>query len=86
MSNEHAKVWKPGCADEVWKVLVCAQEVRLASETISGLCYILTAAGSDEAAALAKIKGMSGAQIVDALKAFRETARKSVETALSRKQ
>lgn len=34
------KNWKPGTADEVWKVIICARDASRASDLIDTMLYI----------------------------------------------
>ena len=77
--------WSAGVADEVWKVVICARDVQRAEDLLSGLAYILDnpgAAGVDGYADV--IRRFSGAQIADALIAYREAALQSVANGLGR--
>jgi hypothetical protein len=76
------KTWKAGTADEVWKVMICARDAYETEKAISFLSYILTDCGADLAKGLAKIRKMTGEQIVNALIDHVEVSRRSVENAL----
>lgn len=78
------KRWIPGCADDAWKVLVCAKDAHWAGETLSQLVYIMTDAGADKDAGLSRLRGMSGAEIVDGLIAYQKSCEDSVRNALPR--
>lgn len=77
-----SKTWKPGVADEPWKVLICARDAERADECLSFLVYVLTNAGSDTESGLAEIREKSAADIIDGLKAFKKSAYDSVAKAL----
>lgn len=76
------KQWKAGTADKAWKVIVCARDAYDTEQLLSSLVYILTDAGSNTALGLDSIRRMSGAEIVGALEAHVESARKSVANAI----
>jgi hypothetical protein len=79
-----AKHWKPGHADEVWKVLICARDANQADELLGRLVGILTYAGSDVDKGLNAIRAMSGREIIDAIVAYRDSNYDSVKSALSK--
>ena len=78
----NAKNWKAGSAVEVRKVMVCARDASRADDLLGNLIYILTDAGSNSEAGLAWLRGMSGAEIVDGLLAYRKSAYDSVARGL----
>lgn len=78
-----AKNWKPGKADEVWKVMVCARDAERADDLISGLVYILTDCGSDEEKGMAQIARMSGQEIIDTLKTYKKASYDSVKNGMN---
>lgn len=79
------KHWQPGHADDVWKVLICARDAYQADELLGGLVAILTHAGSDIDKGLSEIRTMSGASIIDAIVAYRDSSYASVKSALVEK-
>lgn len=79
---QSAKKWKPGKADAVWKVMVCARDAEKADDLISSLVYILTNCGSDEERGLRQISEMSGEEIVEALQAYRKKSYDSVKSGM----
>ena len=78
------KQWKPGKADEIWKLMICARDAARTDELIDALIGILTDAGSDTQAGLARLRGMSGADIVDGLLAYKAKSYESVKRAYSK--
>lgn len=81
MSDIKVKEWKPGMADEVWKLMACARDAQQTDELLGKLSYILTDAGADTAKGIELIRQMTGDQIIDGLKAYRESSYKSVRAA-----
>lgn len=65
------KSWKPGCADEQWKVEICICDAQRTAEMVEFLHYVLGE----------PIEAMTGAEIKAALKAYADSAAKSVENA-----
>ena len=59
--------WKPGAADEPWKLMICARDAARAQDIIHGLAYILGGRGSSMADAANAVRQFSGDQIADAL-------------------
>jgi hypothetical protein len=78
------KHWKPGHADEVWKVLISARDANQADELLGRLVGILTYAGSDIDKGLDEIRTMSGRAIIEAIVAYRDSSYDSVKSALSK--
>lgn len=86
-NNNRAKKWEEGKADEPWKVVVCAQAAYKAEETLNSLASILVdEVGCSIDAKAAAIAEFSGAEIVDALLRYRDSAIGSVKSALRDKQ
>lgn len=79
------KKWKAGIADETWKVIICGRDLYEVDRLLSSLGYYLTDAANDQERALAAVREMSGAQIVDALESHKRTSLLSVQTALKEK-
>lgn len=79
------KQWNPGKADEVWKILICANDVNRTEDVIQFLLYVLTDAGNDLVKGVEQIKQMSGKDIIQGLNAYKESAYKSVEEGLKKK-
>jgi len=75
------KQWKPGKADAIWKLMICARDANRADELIDALVGILTDAGLDTESGLARLRGMSGADIVDGIVAYKATSYESVKRA-----
>jgi hypothetical protein len=80
---ESLKNWNPGKADEVWKVMICARDAQRVDDIITCLCYILTDAGSNKERGIDLIARMNGKQIIDGLIAYKDSAYKSVRSALT---
>jgi len=80
------KQWKPGKADDVWKVMICARDAAQTDELLSSLTYILTDAGSDTQRGLDAIRQMTGAQIIDGLLAYKNVSYQSVAAAVLTRQ
>lgn len=78
------KLWKDGVADETWKIIICAENVRTAESALSALTYILADSSSGHEASLNSLRAMSGKEIVDGLLAYRSSAYRSVEKALKK--
>ena len=78
------KKFAAGVADEAWKVTICANDARIASEVLSRLSYILTDAGNRKDLGLDEIRKMSGEDIINGLVAYQKSAIDSVENALKR--
>ena len=78
------KNWKSGCADEVWKIIICARDIKTADDLIQDLIYILTSSGSDIKAGYLEIKEMSGKQILDGINSYKESRIKAVQNALEK--
>jgi hypothetical protein len=78
------KQFKPGLADEAWKVMICARDEEKAQNTLHFLCSVLTDCGSDYAKGRLEISAMSGADIIEAVECYAAVARKSVALAISK--
>lgn len=65
------KKWKPGIADEPWKVRICKRDMRVVKHTLWRLEYI-TGLSPEQ------LKGVSGKEIIEALEAYAETAKRSI--------
>lgn len=78
----YPKEWKPGKADEVWKVMICARDASSADQLIASLVYLLTDAGTDEDRGIDLIRSMSGDQIIDAILAYKQKSYQSVKNAM----
>lgn len=76
------KLWKPGTADEAWKVAVCALAMRDSQRALEHLIYVLTDAGNDRERGLAMLREMSGAEIVDGMLAHIDSAAESIAKGL----
>jgi hypothetical protein len=76
--------WKIGCADDVWKLIVCANDAKRASDLLSGVAYILDNPGhvTDEQYADV-LRKFTGEQIADALLDYRNRAMLSIMKAAS---
>jgi hypothetical protein len=72
------KHWKSGVADEVWKVMIAARDAQRAKDMIGYLCYALTDAGNDATSGIAKIRQMTGDDIMTALLQMHEKSAKAV--------
>ena len=70
-----AKNWKPGVADEIWKIMICARDAERADDVIGGITYILGVTQEE-------LRQMTGAQILDGLLAYKRSAYDSVEAGL----
>ncbi len=66
------KIWRGGNADEGWKVDICKCDMRMVKETYSTVEYILGA----------PMENFTGRQIADAMNAYSESARRSIEKGL----
>lgn len=73
------KVWRPGVADEEWKVAICKRDAERAQDTLNYLVYVLTDAGNDYANGIAQIENMSGKQIVSGMRAYIATSHRSIK-------
>lgn len=80
--GEPMKKWAAGIADEPWKIMLCARDAAMASETIGRLIYILTDAASDRDKGVEILRGLTGKEIIDGLIAYQGSAAKSVQSAL----
>lgn len=78
------KLWKPGVADETWKVLICARDFMRADDIMGHLVYVLTTAGADTEAGLEQISKMTGKQIVDGLKAYALSSSDSIKRGMGK--
>lgn len=84
---ENPKIWKAGKADEAWKIMVCARDAERAKDLILGVAYILDNPGHvslDESADV--LRRFTGAQIADALIAYRNSAMLSVANAIGTRE
>lgn len=77
------KFWQAGVADETWKVIVCARDIKQVDDTIAFIGSILFGHG-DHAAIFEELRAMNGAAIVDALLAYRASAADSVSAAITK--
>lgn len=71
------KTWKPGVADEPWKVEVCRRDIALATETLEFLVHVLTDC-PDMQRGVAALRAMTGEDIVGGIEAYRDAASTSI--------
>jgi hypothetical protein len=79
------KRWKAGHDDEVWNAMSCARDAMQARECLSFLSLALSDYPGDIDRAEAQLRAMTGAQIIDGLCAYYETAYRSVANAIERR-
>lgn len=79
---KQAKKWKPGCADEPWKVLILGRDLHLIDSAWSHLRYILTDCGNDVERGDNAISEMSGEEIVRAVGEYKAHIEKCIARAL----
>lgn len=79
------KKWNAGKADEAWKIIACARDVRLAEATLEHLAYILTDMGHAAHDKMAEaLSEMSGKEIAEGLIDYRNAAIQSIRNGLNR--
>jgi len=66
------KKWNLGVADEAWKVMICARDLKAADEALEVLRMVLTNLDLSPKGQDALIRQMSGDQIMDAMVAYRD--------------
>lgn len=83
---EEYRRWSPVGADATWKIMIQARDAYWIDSVLLALGYVLTDNGTDQEKALAKIRTMSGREIIDGLQAYRTNAYNSVKAGLAAKK
>jgi len=70
-------------ADEAWKVMICARDVKMAQDTLSHLVSITGAPmGLGYGAQLEQLRSMTGSDIAEAIKARIDDRMASIEAGI----
>ena len=79
--------WKAGTADEAWKVVICARDVKNTETALVHIASVLGKAGSPKTIEQRAdcLRGLTGDQIADALVDFHRSRLQSVENAIKKK-
>lgn len=74
--------WGPAPVNATWKVMVNANDVQCVDQSLLTMAYILTDTAIDYEKAIAKLKALSGKQIIEGLLAYRSRAYDNVNLGL----